>query len=110
MHKSYHLFFVMALSLISIKIPTLSYSLLAFNCSLGDINIATPGKLFYHRFPHVFFISLLLTFCKQHVGFPGGSVVKKKKNHLLMQEMQVRSLDWEDPLKEEMATCSNIRA
>ena len=79
MHKSYHLFFVMALSLISIKIPTLSYSLLAFNCSLGDINIATPGKLFYHRSPHVFFISLLLTFCKQHVGFPGGSVVKKKK-------------------------------
>ena len=24
------------------------------------------------------------------------------------QEMWVRSLDWEDPLVEEMATCSNI--
>ena len=57
-----------------------------------------------------FFISLLLTFCKQHMGFPGGSVVKKKKNHLLMQEMQVWSLYWEDPLEEEMATCSNILA
>ena len=110
MHKSYHLFFIMALSLISIKILPLSYSLFAFNCSLGDINIATPGKLFYHRFPHVFFISLFLTFCKQHVGFPGGSVVKKLKNHLLMREMQVLSLGWEDPLEEEMATCFNILA
>ena len=88
MHKSYHLFVVMALSLISIihsyitrcikiiiffvmalllitiKILSLSYSLFAFNCSLGNINIVTPGKLFYHHFPHVFFISLFLTFCK----------------------------------------------
>ena len=54
----------MALSLITIKILSLSYSLFAFNCSLGDINIAMPGKLFYHHFPHVFFISLFLTFCK----------------------------------------------
>ena len=30
------------------------------------------------------------------MGFPGGSVVK---NHLPMQETQVRSLGWEDPLE-----------
>ena len=34
-------------------------------------------------------------------GFPGGSVVK---NLLAEQEMRVRSLGWEDPLKKEMAT------
>jgi len=27
-----------------------------------------------------------------------------------MQEMQVRSLSWEDPLEKEMATCSSILA
>ena len=45
---------------------------------------------------------------------PGGAVVvKKKKIHLSMQEMketQVRSLSWEDPLKEKMATHSSILA
>ena len=34
----------------------------------------------------------------------------KKKNHLLMQEMQVRSLGWEDPLGKEMATHSSVLA
>ena len=28
------------------------------------------------------------------MGFPGGSVVKKKKIHLPMQEMQVQFLGW----------------
>ena len=44
------------------------------------------------------------------MSFPGGRVVK---NHLPMQEMQemrVQSLDWEDPLEEEMATHSCILA
>ena len=40
-------------------------------------------------------------------GFPGGSVVK---NPPAMQEMQVRSLDKEDPLEKEMATHSSILA
>ena len=41
-------------------------------------------------------------------GFPGSSVVK---NPILpMQEMQVPSLGWEDPLEEEMATDSSILA
>ena len=35
------------------------------------------------------------------VGFLGGSVVK---NLLAMQEMQVQSLGWEDPLEKKMAT------
>ena len=39
------------------------------------------------------------------MGFPGGSVVN---NLPAMQEMWVRSLGWEDPLEEEMATHSSI--
>ena len=40
-------------------------------------------------------------------GFPGGSVVK---NLPAMWETLVRSLGWEDPLGEEMATHSSILA
>ena len=40
------------------------------------------------------------------LGFPGGSV----KNLPAMQEIQVRSLGWEDPLDKEMATHSSILA
>ena len=35
---------------------------------------------------------------------------KPIKNHLPMQETQVRSLGWEDPLQKEMATHSSILA
>ena len=42
---------------------------------------------------------------QEEVGFPGGSVVK---NHPTIQEMWVQSLDWEDPLEEEMATHSSV--
>ena len=46
-------------------------------------------------------------------GFPGGSMVKNlPANAKEMQEMQVWSLGWEDPLEEEMATyayaCSHL--
>ena len=34
------------------------------------------------------------------MGFPGGSVTK---NPPAMQETQVRSLDWKDPLEKEVA-------
>ena len=40
-------------------------------------------------------------------GFPGGSVAK---NLLAVQEMQVQSLNWEDPLEKGMATLSSIPA
>ena len=40
-------------------------------------------------------------------GFRSGSAVK---NLPAMPEMQVRSLGWEDPLEEEMATHSSILA
>ena len=43
------------------------------------------------------------------MGFPGGSVLKKKKK-LSMQETQVRSLGWEEPLKKEMTTHFSILA
>ena len=41
------------------------------------------------------------------MGFPGGSVVK---NPPAKQEIWVRSLGWEDPLRKEIATHSNILA
>ena len=40
-------------------------------------------------------------------GFPGSTVVK---NLPAMQETQVRSLGWEDPLEDGMATHSSILA
>ena len=40
-----------------------------------------------------------------HGGFPGSSVVK---NLFAMQETQVWSLGWENPLEKEMATHSSI--
>ena len=42
---------------------------------------------------------------KDQPGFPSGLVVK---NPPTMQEARVRSLGWEDPLEEDMATNSNI--
>ena len=41
------------------------------------------------------------------LGFPGGTDVK---NPPAMQETWVRSLGWEDPLEESMATRSSILA
>ena len=43
------------------------------------------------------------------MGFPDGSVVKKKIR-LPMQEMHVQSLGQEDPLEEEMTAHSSILA
>ena len=37
-------------------------------------------------------------------------MVKKKKIRLTMQEMQIQSLGWEDPLEKEMATHFNTLA
>ena len=45
-----------------------------------------------------------------NLGFPGGSVVKKKKIHLPMQDPWVPSLGQEDPLEKEMATHFSILA
>ena len=42
--------------------------------------------------------------------FPGGSAVKNPPAMQEPQEMQVRSLGWEDPLEEGMATQSSILA
>ena len=41
------------------------------------------------------------------MGFPSGAAVK---NLSAVQELQVRSQGWEDPLEEDMATHSSIRA
>ena len=41
------------------------------------------------------------------MDFLGGSVVK---NLPVMQEMQVQSLGWEDPLEKEVATHSSVLA
>ena len=44
------------------------------------------------------------------MGFPSRSVVKNLPTMQEMQETQVRSLSWEDPLEEGMATHSSILA
>ena len=44
------------------------------------------------------------------VGFPGGSVVKNPPANAGDAGDQVRSLGWEDPLEQEMATHSSILA
>ena len=41
------------------------------------------------------------------MGFPGGSVVK---NPPALQETQILSLGWKDPLEKEMATHSSLLA
>ena len=41
------------------------------------------------------------------MSFPGGSEVK---NHVPVQEMQVQSLGWEDPLEKETATHFSVLA
>ena len=43
----------------------------------------------------------------RYKGFPGGSAVK---NSASMQETQVQSMGWEDPLEKEMAIHSSINA
>ena len=43
-------------------------------------------------------------------GFPDGSVVKNLPAMQELQETQVQSLGWEDPLEKEMATHSSILA
>ena len=42
------------------------------------------------------------------IGFPGGTVEKNPLANARDTEDTVRSLDWEDPLEEEMATHSRI--
>ena len=50
--------------------------------------------------------SLVLS-SKRAWGFPGGSMVK---NLPPVQEIQIQSLEWEDPLEKGMTTCSSILA
>ena len=44
------------------------------------------------------------------LGFPGGSIVKNLPAMQELQEMQVQSLGWEDPLEKGLATHSSILA
>ena len=44
------------------------------------------------------------------IGFPSGSVVKNLPAMQETQETWVRSLGWEDPLEQELATYSSILA
>ena len=71
-------------------------SLCLLHWQAGSLPLAPPGKPFRS-----------IRKVKNELGFPSGSVVK---NHLPVQEMQVRSSGWEDPLEEGMATQYNILA
>ena len=44
------------------------------------------------------------------MGFPGGSDSKELQKRPIIQETQVSSLGWEDPLEKGMATHSSILA
>ena len=55
-------------------------------------------------------ISIFVCIYANTWGFPGGSVVKHPPAMQETQEMWVWSLNWEDPLEEEMATHSSILA
>ena len=67
-------------------------------------------KLFYSEFIVNFLLlescSFYYNFVVSYVGFPGGSV----KNPPAGQETWVRSLGWEDPLEEGMATQPSVLA
>ena len=63
---------------------------------------ATPESRMYPH--HCFLLSLQIS---SQVGFPGGSDVKES---VCNAETWVRSLGWEDPLEEGMATHSSILA
>ena len=63
------------------------------------MDCSTPGSSVLHYLPSL--LKLL---------FPCGSVVKNLPAMQELQVMCVRSLDWEDPPEEEMATHSSFLA
>ena len=54
--------------------------------------------------------NLIQRLCTQRLGFPSGSEVNNTASVKKMQETQVWSLGWEDPLEEGMATHSSVLA
>ena len=70
-------------------------SLMSLQLAGGFFTTSTPGEPNYQ------------VSNKGIQGFSGGSAVK---NPPAMQETQVQSLGWEDPLEKEMATVSSILA
>ena len=54
--------------------------------------------------------SKLKSFLLQKMGFPASSMVKNLPSRKDLQETQVCSLGWDDPLEEDMATHSSILA
>ena len=52
----------------------------------------------------------LFCFDTYRIGFPGGTVVKNLSAKQEIQETQVQSLGWEDPLEKGMAAHSSVLA
>ena len=73
------------------------YLILKVKIILSQQEHTKTQLLFFLGGGHIFFTK----------GFPGGSAVK---NLPAIQETQVQSLDWEDPLEKGMATHSSILA
>ena len=65
--------------------------------------IRVHRKVIFDQFFHIW----IRVYQEKDEGFPGGTMVRIS---LLIPEMQVWSLDGEDPLEEEMATYSSILA
>ena len=72
---------------------------------LISLNIEEKNKNKTPFSGQLFAVKILLEDIVTPQGFLGGSVAK---NALVMQEMRIRFLGWEDPLVKEMATHSSI--
>ena len=74
---------------------------------MDSIDLIFNTNLVLHPFLEKHYFVMLYRLLQ---SFPGGSVVKNLPAVQEKQEMRVRSLGWEDPLEEEMATYSSILA
>ena len=73
--------------------------------------ISQIHNLSYYLVIEIFCCCLLFVCFYPNDGFPSGSADKKTCLPMQeMQEMQVGSLGWKDPLEKVIATCSSILA
>ena len=77
------------------------------HCTTKEVPLKFSNSHWVHLFKTdpIIYCSNKCIFENKGLCFPGGS-----PGNELIQETQVRSLDWEDPLKKEMATHSSILA
>ena len=80
------------------------------SCITTTINILTYFSSYLSIIKHLLDLRIFLILGCPYVELYASLVAQMVKNLPAMQETQVRSLDWEDPLEKEMATHSSILA